>query len=173
MAKKSKKIFIVDDDPTHNDMLKAFLLEKFNMDILSFTSGEEAIRNIEQNPDFIILDYNLDRVNANALDGVAVLKKFREINPNAYVIMLSGQDKIEVAVDSMRCGAFDYVVKNPVGFLRIENTLLNISSALRDKKSLKAYRFATFFLGGFILFFIILAIVLKQLGIASDNMFWI
>jgi two-component system OmpR family response regulator len=173
MAKTIKKIFLVDDDPTHTEMLKAFLSEKFNLEIITFSTGEEALKNIELKPSFMILDYNLDRFDNNAVDGVEVLKRFKEADPSINILMLSGQDKIDVAVDSMKYGAFDYVVKNPTGFLRVENAINNINNAVRDKEQLKTYKISTYILIAFIIAVFSLAIILKQLGIATDNLFWV
>jgi DNA-binding NtrC family response regulator len=121
----------------------------------------------------MILDYNLDRFDNNAVDGVEVLKRFKEADPSINILMLSGQDKIDVAVDSMKYGAFDYVVKNPTGFLRVENAINNINNAVRDKEQLKTYKISTYILIAFIIAVFSLAIILKQLGIATDNLFWV
>jgi hypothetical protein len=86
--------------------------------------------------------------------------------------MLSGQDKIEVAVETMKHGAFDYVVKNPTGFIRVENSLNNLHKTLRDKYLIKAYRTSTYILLGIIVLIVITAIILKQTGIATDNIGW-
>ncbi len=169
---KTKKIFIIDDDPTHNDMLKAYLLEKFNVEVLAFTNGEDALRNLHLKPEFLILDYYLDRNNNNALNGIDILKRIKNTNPDCYVLMLSGQDKIEVAVDTMKYGAFDYIVKNPTGFIRVENSLNNLYKTLRDKYLIKAYRTSTFILIGVLALIIIMAVILKQTGIATNNPSW-
>jgi DNA-binding NtrC family response regulator len=169
---KTKRIFIVDDDPTHNDMLKAYLLDKFNVEVMAFTNGEDAIRNLHLNPEFVILDFYLDRSDSDAMNGIDVLKRIKETNPQCYVLMLSGQDKIDVAVETMKHGAFDYVVKNPTGFIRVENSLNNLHKTLRDKYLIKAYKTSTFILLGVIFIIIVTAIVLKQAGIATDNLGW-
>lgn len=172
MAKKFKKIFLVDDDPNHNEMLKTFLLDKFNLDVTTFSTAEDAINNIHQKPEFVILDFNLDRVKKGAMDGIEALKKIKEMNPDIFVIMLSGQDKIEVAVDTMKYGAFDYVVKNPTGFLRVENILNNIHKNLRDRYLAKAYKMSTIILAGAIISFILAAVILRKMGVATDDILW-
>jgi two-component system, OmpR family, response regulator len=169
MAKTKKRVFIIDDDPSHNDMLKKFLLDKFDVEVMSFTNGEDALRNINLNPSFVVLDYYLDRLNSGNVSGLDVLKQIRQMNPDAQIIMLSTQDKIEVAVDTMKYGAHDYVVKNPAGFLRIENMMNHINRTLHDKKTVKAYRTATLILGGIILILILLAVFLQQSGIIGES----
>ncbi len=173
MAKhKLKKIFLIDDDPTQNEMLKTFLLDKFNLDITTFSTAEDAINNMHQKPAFVILDYNLDRVKKEAMNGIEALQKIKSLDKDVFVIMLSGQDKIEVAVETMKYGAFDYVIKNPTGFLRVENILNNIYSNLHHKNMARVYRTATIVLSSAIILFIILSIILKKMGIATENLFW-
>lgn len=173
MAKSKKKtVFIIDDDPAQNDMLKSFLLEKFNVEVMAFTSGEEALRNLTWNPTIVILDYFLDRIDNQAINGVEVLKQIKQQQPETYIIMFSGQDKIEVAVDTIKYGAVDYVVKNPTSFIRVENIINQINKKIRTEYSLKAYRTSTFVLGGVIILIIIVAIMLNQMGIATQNIGW-
>lgn len=168
-----KKIFLVDDDHNNNEMLKMHLSSKFNLEILTFSTGEDCIRNIDLKPDYIILDYNLNSVKTEAANGIDILKKIKELKPEVYVLFLSGQDKIEVAVDTIKYGAYDYVVKNQSSFLRIENCLVNIHKNIRLQYLARAYRFATFFLGGILIAIIILAILLKIFGISAINPGWV
>ncbi len=173
MAQALKKIFLVDDDQNNNEMLKMHLNNKFNLEILTFSTGEDCIRNLDLNPDYIVLDYNLNSVNTNAANGIDILKKIKESKPDVFVIFLSGQDKIEVAVDTLKYGGYDYVVKNQSSFLRIENCLVNIHKNQRLAYLAKAYRFATFVLGGILLGIIIMAILFKVFGISAVNPGWV
>jgi two-component system OmpR family response regulator len=73
---------------------------------------------------------------------VDVLKKIKELSPTTEVIMLSGQDKIEVAVDSMKYGAYDYVIKGETAFTRIENVFNKINELQGHLLELKSMRAA-------------------------------
>src|SRR4051794_39978805 len=123
MAKtKLRTIFLIDDDKQHSDMLINYLNQKYRLDIHTFNTGEAALAKMESvEPTYAILDFNLDSVNKDAQNGIEILKLIKSKHPAVNVIMLSGQDKIQVAVDTMRFGAYDYVVKNPSGFVRVEN----------------------------------------------------
>ena len=172
MANALKKIFLVDDDHNNNEMLKMYLSSKFKLEILSFSTGEDCIRNIELNPKYIILDYNLNSLKTEAANGIDILKKIKELKPEIFVMFLSGQDKIEVAVDTIKYGAYDYVVKNQSSFLRIENCLVNIHKNIRLQYFAKSYRFATFFIAGILIAIIIMSIVFRILGISTLNPGW-
>ena len=126
MSNQKSVIFLVDDEPIQNEMLKDYISEHFDFEIKTFDSGEEAIANMALNPEIIVLDFHLNSHLANAKNGVEVLKAIKEIKPDVHVIMLSGQDKLEVAVDSMKYGAYDYIIKGETAFSRIENVINNI-----------------------------------------------
>jgi two-component system OmpR family response regulator len=128
MAATSNKryIFLVDDEPIQNEMLKDYITERFSYEIKTYESGEDALRDMDLNPEIAVLDFHLNAHLPNAQNGVEVLKKMKAQYPNTEVIMLSGQDKLDVAVDSMKNGAYDYVVKGETAFSRMENVINNI-----------------------------------------------
>lgn len=140
MARQKRYLFLVDDEPIQNEMLKDYLSERFLYEIMIFDNGEEALKKIHLNPDIIILDYHLSAHNSKAKNGVEILKELKDRAPDAQVIMLSGQDKIEVAVDSLKFGAYDYVVKGETAFSRTENIINNLSELHRMKAINSAYK---------------------------------
>jgi two-component system, OmpR family, response regulator len=143
-------IFLVDDEPIQNEMLKDYLSERFQYNIKMFNNGDAAIKDLELHPEIVILDFHLDD-NEHIKDGLEVLKKMKELKPQLKVIMLSGQDKLDVAVDCMRYGAYDYVTKGETAFSRIENILNNISELQASKTLNKLYKNIILFLGVMVL----------------------
>ena len=121
----NRSIFLVDDEPIQNEMLKDYLSERFLYDIKTFDNGEDALKNMGENPYIVVLDYHLSAHNPKAKNGVEILKTLKESYPETQVIMLSGQDQLEVAIDSMKYGAYDYVVKGETAFSRMENIINN------------------------------------------------
>ncbi|MCX6350913.1 MAG: response regulator [Bacteroidetes bacterium] len=153
---KDLLIFIVDDDPMQLMMLEDHLSKFKHFKIKTFATGEECLAKINEKPDIIVLDFNLDSVDRNAREGLDILKEIKEINDDIDVVMLSGQDKMEVAVNTMKYGAFDYVVKNESAFVRVENAIYNIikknhveGEANRYKKMM--YAFALLFVASTII----------------------
>ncbi len=166
MAAKSKNyIFLVDDEPIQNEMLRDYLAERFDYQIKVFTNGEDAIKDVDLNPDIVVLDFHLNSNKPDSQNGVEVLKKIKQLLPATQVIMLSGQDKLEVAVDSMKYGAYDYVIKGETAFSRMENILNNINELRGLKKSNKNYKLISASLGISILLILILSFFLvRKLG---------
>ncbi len=133
MANEKRYIFLVDDEPIQNEMLKDYLSERFAFDFKVFDNGEEALQNLSLNPEIAVLDYHLAGHNPGAKNGVEILKAIKDRSPDTKVIMLSGQDKIEVAIDSIKYGAYDYVVKGETAFSRTENIINNIGELNKMK----------------------------------------
>jgi DNA-binding NtrC family response regulator len=107
--------------------------------IESFESGELCLENISRHPDVVILDYHLDGTNKNAMNGIQTLNKIKRFNADIPVVILSAQDKIEVAVNCMHHHAFDYVVKNETAFFRLQKIINNIFLYQKMEKELIWY----------------------------------
>jgi two-component system OmpR family response regulator len=133
------KIFLVDDDAF---FLKSLEME-FNRDdhfsVETFLSGELCIKNLWRNPDVIILDYKLDGMDKNAMNGIQTLDKIKAFSLETPVVMLSAQDKIEVAVDCMHHKAFDYVVKSETAFMRLQKIITTMLLHQKLERELSWY----------------------------------
>jgi two-component system OmpR family response regulator len=140
MATDNRNVFLVDDEPIQNEMLKDYLNERFTYNIKTYSTGEAMLQEMNHNPEIIVLDYHLSAADRNAKNGVQILKTLKEEHPEAQVIILSGQDKIDVAVDSIKYGAYDYVVKGETAFSRIENLINNISELHKVKTINRGYK---------------------------------
>jgi two-component system, OmpR family, response regulator len=133
------KLFLVDDDALFLKSLEINFLDHADFEIETFGTGEQCIENLHKLPDIIILDYHLDGIVKNAMNGIETLDKIKEINLSIPVIMLSSQDKIEVAVNCMHHLATDYVVKNETAFFRLQKIITNVFSFKKMEKELSWY----------------------------------
>jgi len=111
-------LFLVDDDAVFLKLLEIEFLQHADFAIETFSSGELCLEHLSYNPDVIILDYHLDGINKNAMNGLETLDKIKAINADIPVVMLSSQDKIDVAINCMHHRALDYVVKSETAFMR-------------------------------------------------------
>lgn len=133
------KIFLVDDDAVFLKSLEIEFLQHADFDIETYTSGELCIENLSQNPDVIILDYHLDGIDKNAMNGLETLIQIKALYPDIPVVILSSQDKIEVAVNCMHHKAFDYVVKSETAFMRLQKIIDTIFHYQKMEKELNWY----------------------------------
>jgi two-component system, OmpR family, response regulator len=138
-------VFLVDDDPSFRVALTHQLIDNFKSPaaIRAFGSGEECLKHIETSPNIVILDYYLNGNNPNAMNGLEVLKEIKKRNPETKVIMLSSQDKIDIAVDTIRSGAYDYIVKNDKVLWHTKYVLRNAANAIHNTKNLQKSKFWT------------------------------
>jgi DNA-binding NtrC family response regulator len=85
------------------------------------------------------LDFHLNGIDKNAMNGLDTLVAIKEYNVEIPVIMLSSQDKIDIAVKCMHHNAFDYVVKSETAFVRLQKNIATIFSDQKIKKELNWY----------------------------------
>jgi len=81
----------------------------------------------------------LDGIEKEAINGLETLDRIKKINAQIPVIMLSSQDKIEVAVNCMKHHAFDYIVKSETAFLRLQKAISNFFHNQKIQKALSWY----------------------------------
>ncbi len=142
-------IFVVEDNRVYNKLIVSYLKTNKFSNVMPFYSGEDAINNLYRNPDIIIQDFLLDGMN-----GIDVLKKAKDQNPNIEFIFLSGQDNIDVAINTMKYGAYDYIVKDQMALKKMVNKINKIQSVNKLVKSNKRYR------SGVIIFFVVIVIII-------------
>lgn len=118
-----KLIFIVDDEVSILKLLTHWVKSKWGYNVKSFTNGNDVLNCLSENPSLVLLDIMLPDINGNE-----VLKKIKSVNENLPVIMLSAQGSVEVAIESIRLGAYDYFPK-PIDQNRLEPAIKN---ALRN-----------------------------------------
>jgi len=133
------KLFLVDDDAVFLKALEIEFLHHTDFTVETFASGELCLENLSHKPDVIILDYHLSGIDKNAMNGIETLDKIKAINPDIPVVMLSSQDKIDVAVSCMHHRAFDYVVKSETAFLRLQKNITAFFHYEKREKELDWY----------------------------------
>jgi two-component system, NtrC family, response regulator AtoC len=115
------KIFVVEDELTFAKIIAHHLSLNPDYDVEIFNDGKQCLNNLFKNPSVITLDYNLP-----GLSGMEVLKKIKEFNPDLPVIIVSGQQEISTAIELLKKGAYDYVLKDKDTKDRLWNLMKNI-----------------------------------------------
>jgi DNA-binding NtrC family response regulator len=138
-SEKKIKLFLVDDDALFLKMLEIEFLQHANFEIETYLTGELCLANLSHKPDIIILDYFLDGVEKNAMNGIDILDKILAVDPTIPVIILSCQDKIDVAVNCMHHKAVDYVVKSETAFIRLKKIISDLVAHRKLEKTLNWY----------------------------------
>ncbi len=135
MKNQAFKVFIVEDDTWYGSMLQHYLSLNPEYEIKRFESPNDFFAQLHQNPDVVTLDYSLPDY-----DGAEVLKKIKETNPDVRVIIISGQEDVATAINLLKNGAFDYIVKDDETKDRLWNSILHlreISDLKQEVETLK------------------------------------
>ncbi len=133
------RLFLVDDDALFLKSLEIDFLRHADFIIETFATGELCVENLAHHPDVIILDYQLDGIEKSAMNGMETLDSIKKINPDIPVVMLSSQDKIDVAINCMHHKALDYVVKSETAFMRLQKIITSIFMNKKLEKQLNWY----------------------------------
>jgi DNA-binding NtrC family response regulator len=121
----SLKIFLIEDDAFFGESLKYHLKLNPDFDVHLFKTGKECLDNLFLKPDIICLDFGLPDIKGDML-----LKKIQQANNQIPIIIISGQEDIEVAVNFLKSGARDYIVKNSHTKDILWNSILKIRDNL-------------------------------------------
>ena len=115
-----KRALIIDDEPLARMVVKEYLQNFDQIEVIQeCNDGFEGVKAIARyEPDLIFLDYNM-----GSLNGIETLKKIKRFNPNSLVVFISGQEEIAVAVNALKYGAFDYLVKSEVDELKLKTVM--------------------------------------------------
>lgn len=125
------QIFIVEDDKFYAGVIRHALESKNYMNVRVFSTGEECISNLHLKPEIVLLDY---RLGDDKMDGLDVLHAIGKSGIDAQVVFLTAVDKREVATNTMKAGAYDYVVKSEAAIERIRNIIRRITFENNIKK---------------------------------------
>ncbi|MBC7381677.1 MAG: sigma-54-dependent Fis family transcriptional regulator [Bacteroidia bacterium] len=123
-GKNNYKIFVVEDDTWYRNFLSYSIQLNPDYEVRVFENGKDCLNNLHLKPDLITIDYSLPGMN-----GAELIKRIKEVDDSIQLIVISGQDDVATAVELLKLGVFDYLIKNedtkPRLLNSIHNALLN------------------------------------------------
>lgn len=129
------KIFLIDDDEVYGNIIKMALEDNESYDVKLFSSGEDFLQQLPERPDIVIIDYTLPD-----MSGIDILKKVKDFDQDIGTIILSGQEKVEVVVESYNNGANSYIIKNDNVVFELNHALKNLTSHANLRKEVMELR---------------------------------
>ena len=157
---KIPSVFLVDDDKVFLSSLKHELMEKFKgVRFETFINGEDCLKRINQSPDLVVLDYYLTNGSSEGMNGIDVLKEIKSFHPRTEVIILSAQDKLEVAANAIKHGAFEYVTKSESAFIRLYNSIKKAMNNMEATRLSRKYVMWNYIMASMLLTFIAFMII--------------
>lgn len=126
--KKSLLIYVVEDNKIYNKMVCEHLKKENYTNLKSFESGKECIATVKngEKPDIVIQDYALQDIT-----GIDVLKAVKKFNKATEFVFLTANENMEIAVNSIKYGAYDYIVKdNDIAFKKVIYNMNKIAKSI-------------------------------------------
>lgn len=126
---KKYNIFIIEDNKLYAQVLKKQLTDN-NYNVRVFYRGRDCIEQLDEfQPDVLTLDYTLPDIS-----GHEALKEIQRKSPETQVIIISAQESIDTAIELMKNGAYDYIMKAPDTREKLTNIINNIYKSDQLKK---------------------------------------
>lgn len=122
-------IFLVDDDEMYLKAMTHKVSKNAKAKVKSFTSGEDCLASINENPDLVVTDFFLSASNPDAMNGDELLKRVKEYDENISVLMMSAQEHASLASTFIKLGADDYIDKN---LKNINQAMEGVSDRMKD-----------------------------------------
>jgi len=113
-----KKIFIVDDDPVVTAMLSKILRDIGFLDISVFSDGESCLTQLDQKPDIIFLDYQMEKMN-----GLEVLQELKKITAKSAVVFTTALEDLSIAMQSIAQGSVEFLLKRNITKKEVQKIL--------------------------------------------------
>ncbi|MDB5190528.1 MAG: sigma-54-dependent Fis family transcriptional regulator [Segetibacter sp.] len=132
---KTFKVFIVEDDLWYSSMLEYYLSLNPDYVIQKFDTAKAFLSKIHEKPDVVTLDYSLPDITGDKL-----LSQIKEISPDTKVIIISGQEDVKIALDLLKKGAYDYIVKDEDAKERVWNTIQHLRENVDLKQQIETLK---------------------------------
>jgi len=162
-------VFIVENESIKSELIHKFFEKNFQFEILYFSNSEDCLSQLYLHPMAVFIDYDIKTYDSHERDGVKLLDEIKKLNHSTEVIFFSSEDHPEVAHDTLKHGAYDYILINENRFRRMENILFNIEEHLTAQKLNKRFKLIAYFSVGFVIIWTIAVAILLKLGYLADT----
>ncbi len=153
---KNPLIFIVEENHIYRDLIAGYLNERKFRNIKTFSSGEECLKSITLKPDLIVLDYSMAGIN-----GLDLMQKIKKMRLRTDFIFLSAQNNVETAVQHMKMGAFDYIVKTDHAPEKLVRSIISDINLTKKENLKTAFRKGIIGFFTLLIFFILFVVGIR------------
>jgi DNA-binding NtrC family response regulator len=126
------KIFIIEDDPWYGQILRHHLGMNPDYELELYTTGKDFLNNLYKKPDLVCMDFGLPDITGDKL-----LKEIKTRDKNLPVVVISAQDEISVAVELLKAGARDYIIKDDHTKEQLWKSIIHIRENLNLKQEVE------------------------------------
>lgn len=132
-------IFLVDDNALYLKDLEIAFSSKPYYNVITFATGELCLEQLSLKPDIIVLDYYLNSVKINAINGLETLIKIRSVNLEVPVIMLSTETNTEIVKNCLKHKANEFIIKDSVSLARLREIITTVFIDKQAKENTISY----------------------------------
>lgn len=150
---KNPLIFLIEDSIVFKDLIVGYLNSNKYSNLKIYKKGDECLKDLHLKPDLVILDYV-----STGMNGLELMNKVQKENPETDFIFLSGQNDVEVAVQIMKLGAADYIVKNDKAPKQLVKSINSLISTTKREHQSKGFKIGV--IGFFVLLFLVIMVIL-------------
>lgn len=150
---KNPLIFIIEDSVVYKDLIIGYLNSNQYSNLKVYKSGDECMKDIHLKPDLVVLDYV-----STGMNGLEFMLKVQKEHPQVDFIFLSGQNDVEVAVQIMKLGAADYIVKNEDAPKKLVKSIKGLVSSTKREKQANGFRIGV--VGFFVMLFLVIMVII-------------
>lgn len=150
---KNPLIFLIEDSIVFKDLIVGYLNSNKYSNLKIYKKGDECLKDLHLKPDLVILDYI-----STGMNGLELMNKVQKENPETDFIFLSGQNDVEVAVQIMKLGAADYIVKNDKAPKQLVKSINSLISTTKREHQSKGFKIGV--IGFFVLLFLVIMVIL-------------
>jgi len=112
------KVFIVDDDVFFGKLIQRQLEILENINVTFFDNALDFLEALTDKPDIVVLDYKIP-----VLNGIQLMEVVKKKHPETKVIILSGQDSLNVVVEAYDQGADRYLIKDDTALVELKHSI--------------------------------------------------
>jgi DNA-binding NtrC family response regulator len=150
---KNPLIFVIEDSIVYKDLIVGYLQSKKYTNIRVYPKGEDCMKDLHLKPDVVVLDYL-----SASITGLELMMKIKKDHPDVDFIFLSGQNDVEVAVQIMKLGAADYIVKNDKAPNKLVKSIEGLTQVAKKEKQSKGFKVGV--VGFFVMLFLVIMIII-------------
>ncbi len=108
-------IFVVEDDADYRQLIEIHLSGRSGIQVTSFESGTSLLEHLDDDPDLVLLDVLMPE-----MDGLETLRRIKACRPKTSTVMLSARSSVEIALEAIKLGALDYLIKGQDDFVKMD-----------------------------------------------------
>lgn len=163
-TRKKHLVYVVEDNAVYNRIVAEYLKKKHITNVVSFHSGKECLASLENGkyPDIVIQDYAL-----TDMTGIEILKKVKKLSPRTEFVFLTANESTEVAVNTIKYGAYDYIIKDEMALEKVVNKIGKIAILLTVKDKNKEIKILKIMFLAFL--FVVVALAFLYFVILMPN----